>query len=141
MAVNITPIFSKVGDVQWLNLAAASAAIDGTGASLLFTADATNGGRVEKVRFKALGTNIATVARIFVNNGSTPATAANNVLFAEITLPGTTASAVASTAVVELPASGESAFPLVLPPSYRLYVALGTAVAAGYHITAVGGKY
>ena len=30
---------------------------------------------------------------------------------------------------------------LSLPPGYKLYVTLGTAVAAGYGVTAVGGKY
>lgn len=31
--------------------------------------DADNGGFVQRLRFKALGTNVATVARIFLNNG------------------------------------------------------------------------
>jgi hypothetical protein len=136
MAANTSPIYSKIGDVQWATLLTANNVYDGTGTvATIFTADATNGGRVEKIRFRALGTNVATVARVFINNGSTNATAANNTLYAEITLPATTASAVAATAVQEL------LDPIVLPPGYKLNVVLGTTVAAGYAIIAVGGKY
>jgi hypothetical protein len=141
MAANTSPIFSKVGDIQWLTLTTAAAAMDGTTATLLFTADATNGGRVERIHAKALGTNTASVLRIFVNNGSTPGTAANNVLIAEITLPATTAIATAAINPVELPSTNDVVFPLTLPPGFRLYAALGTTVAAGWVIAAVGGKY
>src|SRR4051812_17212374 len=95
MAVNITPIYSKVGDIQWATILTANTAKDGTGTVVtIFVADATNGGRVERVRARALGTNVATVLRIFINNGSTNATAANNTLWAEATLPATTLSEV-----------------------------------------------
>lgn len=142
MAGNIDPIFSKVGDIQWCSLTAANTAMDGTGTvGTAFTADATNGGRVERLRCKALGTNVATVLRVFVNNGSTNTTAANNTLIAEITLPATTASNVALLNLQELPSLTDTIFPLVLPIGYKLLVALGTAVSAGWQMTAVGGKY
>lgn len=144
MAGNTSQIFSKVGQVNWSVLTAANTAKNGTGTvATVFTADATNGGRVERIRFCAAGTNVATVARVFINNGSTNATAANNVLYAEITLPATTLSEVAAQALVELPLASidDSAFPIVLPPGYKINVTLGTAVAAGYAITAVGGAY
>ncbi len=136
MAGNTTPIYSKVGDIQWVTASAANTAKDGTGTvATVFTADATNGGRVEKVRFRALGTNIATVARLFINNGATNATATNNTLYDEITLPATTLSEVAALTMQEL------VIALVLPPGYKLNVTLGTAVSAGYAITAISGKY
>jgi hypothetical protein len=141
MAVNTTPIFSKVGDIQWIALTTAQTNMDGTNATLLFTADATNGGRVERIQAKALGTNVASVLRIFINNGSTSGTAANNTLVAEITLPATTASAVASNLPQVFPNANDVVFPIVLPPGYRLYAALGTTVAAGWQVTALGGKY
>lgn len=142
MPANTAPIYSKVGDIQWSTVASANTAKDGTGTvATIFTADATNGGRVERVRFRALGTNVATIARIFINNGSSNGTAANNILFAEATLPATTLSEVAALPVVELPQAQDVAFPLVLPPGYKLNVTLGTAVAAGYAVAAVGGKY
>lgn len=146
MAANTSPIYSLLGSIQWGTVATANTAKNGTGTVVtIFTADATNGGRVERVRFRALGTNTATVARIFINNGSDPTTATNNTLYAEITLPATTLSEVAALVLQEIPNPlniiDMSGFPLVLPPGYKLNVTIGTTVAAGYAVTAVGGKY
>jgi hypothetical protein len=160
MSGNTSQIFSKVGVINWAVLTAANTATDGTGTldaagtatsttghlGTLFTADATNGGRVERVRFMALGTNVATVARIFINNGSTNATAMNNALFAEIALPATTASNSANinnaATVYEVPNTIDvTGFPIVLPPGYKLMACLGTAVAAGWAVSAPGGSY
>lgn len=140
MAANTTPIYSKVGDIQWGTLlATANTAKDGTGTvATIFTADPTNGGRVERIKVRAAGTNVATVLRIFINNGSTNATPANNSLFAEITCPATTLSEVA--ALLD-PSVGITDFPLVLPPGYKLNCTIGTTVAAGVSITAIAGKY
>ena len=73
MAGNQAPIYSKIGDIQGGDILTTQAA-DYTGQGVnnasVFTADATNGGYVQRLRFKALGTNIATVARIYINNGS-----------------------------------------------------------------------
>lgn len=142
MAVNITPIYSKVGDIQWGTISAANTAKDGTGTVVtIFTSDATNGGRVEKVRIKSLGTNVVTVMRFFLNNGSTNATAANNSLIAEVTLPATTLSEVGALILQELPNALDSILPIALPAGYKIHVTLGTAVSAGYQVTAIGGKY
>jgi len=138
MAANTAPIFSLLGDVQWGTTAitTANVAKDGTGTVLTsFTADATNGGFVQRIRFRAAGTNVATVARVFINNGSTNATAANNVLFDEITLAATTLSETSALAVYELPLN------FALPPGYKLNITLGTTVAAGYYVSVIGGKY
>lgn len=141
MAANIYAIFSKVGDIQWVTLTTQHTEMDGTTAALLFTADATNGGRIDRIQAKALGSNVASVLRIFINNGSTPATAANNVLIAEVSLPVTTANAAAAINPIAIPHVNDVVFPLALPPGYRLYAALGTTVAAGWAIAAIGGKY
>jgi len=138
MAANTAPIFTLLGDIQWGTTAITSAntAKDGTGTVLTaFTADATNGGFVQKIRFRAAGTNVATVARVFINNGSTNATAGNNILFDEITLSATTLSEVASLPVYELPLN------FALPPGYKINVTIGTSVSAGYYVSVVGGKY
>ena len=150
-AVNTVPIYSRVADIQWIStdsdsptftagpLKTAVTAKDGTGNALvLFTADATNGGRVDRISARAVGTNTASVLRVFINNGSTAATIANNTLITEVTLPATTLSEVAALADVTI--SG-TPFPLVLPPGYRLLVTIGTTVAAGVRVTAYGGKY
>jgi hypothetical protein len=85
-----------------------------------------------------VGTNVATVLRIFINNGSTAATKANNTLYAEVTCPATTLSEVAALADVVITAPY---FPLALPPGYRLLASIGTTVAAGLRVSAYGGKY
>lgn len=137
MAANTAPIFSIAGDVEWGTTAITTqnTAKDGTGTVLTcFTAD-VDGAFVQRIRFRAAGTNIATVARVFINNGSTNATAANNILYDEITLAATTLSEVAALPVYELPLN------FALPAGYKLNVTLGTTVAAGYYVSVIGGKY
>lgn len=69
---NNNPIFSKMGVITGGGILTTAAA-DYTGLSInnlpVITADATNGGFIQRLRFKALGTNVATVARLFINNG------------------------------------------------------------------------
>lgn len=140
MPANTTPIFTAIPDIQWVNTALTqNLTTDLTSGTiyLCFTADATNGGYVTSMRFKALpgGNNIQTVARIWINNGATTGTAANNSLIDEVTLLATTAVANASTAATFVPLN----FPM--PAGYRLYVTIGTTVATGYDIVTFGGKY
>jgi hypothetical protein len=141
MPANNQPIFTRLADVQWTvsAMTVANTTTDLTAGTiyLAFTADATNGGYVQRIRFRTLGTNSnATVARVWVNNGSTNATAANNTLIDEITLPTTTVSQVAAQANYELPLN------FALPAGYRIYITLGTApTSAGWNATVIGGKY
>ncbi len=138
MAANVSPIFSRLADVQWaITVLAANTTTDLSGGTiyLVWTADATNGGLLQKLKIRQLGTNVATVMRVWINNGSTTATAANNTLYDEITILATTVSQTAALADIE------RAMNLPLPASYRVYVTLGTAVAAGFDVTGVGGKY
>lgn len=144
MPANTAPIYSIAGDVTnnaatAMNQPILLAANDFTGAgannSLVFTAG-TNGGFVKSLRFKANGTNVLTVARIFLNNGSTNATAANNSLFGEYVLPASTASITANT-------SPDFEYPIgiPLPAGFKIYVGLATAVAAGWTVVPLCGKY
>jgi hypothetical protein len=139
MPANLNPIFTRLGDIQWNTtpILAANTTTDLTSGTsyLVFTADTTNGGYVQKLRFRSLGTNVATVARIWINNGLTVATAANNILFDEISLAISTVSQTSALAVYELPIN------TAIPPGYKLYITLGTAVAAGYTCATIGGKY
>lgn len=249
MAANTSPIYSKLGNITRAAKLTTQAA-DFTGVSPfnkeVFTADATNGSFVSRLRFKALGANVATVARIYVNNGngnenwgSAPAaptagaavttggtilagtyyaqliaidaygqqtalgtlstgavttgntsiinwswtaipgavsyriyvgtinttgansyyfssatnsysqtamhlagtyddpSIGNSKLFGEISLPATSNLAVATTAMVDID------YPLnfALPPGWSIYVGLGTSVAAGWSVMAIGGDY
>ncbi len=138
MAANTNPIYTLIGDVQWGTgaLINANNAKDGTGTVMtVFSGDATNGGFVQRLRWRAAGTNIATVGRIFINNGQTNATPSNNVLHDEITLTATTLSEIAALANYEVPLN------FALPPGYKLNVTIGTTVASGYYVSTIGGKY
>lgn len=138
MAANTAPIFPRTPQVEWSNaVLAANTTTDLTSGTIyqVFAADATEGSRVDYLQIMALGTNVATVLRVWINNGSTTATAANNVMYKNITLPATTVSQTAQLTEQQVNLD------LSLPPGYKLYVTLGTAVAAGYGVTAVGGKY
>jgi hypothetical protein len=138
MAANKLPIFTHVP-----NIANSSAITDAnttkdltSGTSyLVFTADATVGSYLQKLRIRPKGTNVVTVMRVFLNNGLTTATVGNNMLYDELTLPATTNSETASIA------GNEIAMSMALPPGWRVYVTLGTLVAGGYVVTAVGGDY
>lgn len=146
MSANTSPIYSGKPAIRWATadgdggttgpIKTANTAKDGTGTvNTIFTADATNGSFVDKVIMRPAGSNVATVVRIFVNNGSTNATAANNILIAEYTCPLVTISEVTAQVPIELPLG------IGLPAAYRLYATIGTSVAAGIFISAVGGDY
>lgn len=144
MAANNEPIYSRQGQVAANGTTGfagtlLTATADYTGASanhqLVFTADATNGGYVQRLRFNAIGTNTASVARIYLNNGSANTTASNNVLFGQVSLPGTTAINTAATVEIDYPMN------VALPAGFRIYVGLGTTVSAGWICAAVGGAY
>lgn len=250
---NIQPIFSRVSDIQGgaiLITAAADYSGQNVFNTVVFTSDATNGGYVQRLRFKSLGTNVTTVARVYINNGSgvnapssnvpqnltgapsgsggvlltsnlvakvasidqwgvpsafssesanvavtgptgsvawncnassnsntyvlivgktpgseersftvvgantytqtgVPASANhvssiatysvaqlyNNYFYGEVSLPATTASASAPTQDIDYPLN------LALPPGYTILVGLGTTVATGWSVIALGGKY
>lgn len=144
MPANIEPIYTRRGQVAnngttGMNQLITAAATDYTGidadTSLVFTADSTNGSFVQRLRFKAGGTNVATVARIYINNGSAATTATNNTFYGEVSLPATTASTSAATIDVDYPMN------IALPAGFRVYVGLATAVAAGWVVTPVAGDY
>lgn len=138
MPANTSPIFSLVGAIEWsTSITAANTTADlTTGTSyLVFTAGA-NGSYVQKIRFRHTGTNAsATVARVWINNGSTTGTATNNVLFDEITIATNTLSQTAASINYELPLG------FALPPSYTIYVTIGTATSGGLRATVIGGDY
>jgi hypothetical protein len=135
---NTQPIFSIAGEAQWSSgaITAANTTTDLTSGTIyaIFTGG-TNGSYIQRIRFRHLGTNIATVARVWINNGSTTGSAANNTLWDEITLAANTLSQTAAAINYELP------FGFALPTGYIIYVTLGTAVAAGFKATIIGGDY
>ena len=79
MAANTSPIFSLLADIQGgdiLTTASADYTGQGVANAITFTANATNGGYVQRLRLKALGTNVASVLRVYINNGQSRLAAA-----------------------------------------------------------------
>lgn len=139
MAANTSPIFCKQPRASFVDLStSAVTSTDGTDANVktVFTADATNGSKVEDVFVVHKGTNSsATVVRFWINNGSTAGTATNNTLVYEMTMALNTLSQTAAST------PGVWRANLVLPAGYKLLAASGTAIAGGMAVTAVGGDY
>lgn len=135
--LNTTPIYTASGDTQWsVSATTANTTKDlSSGTSFLVFTAGSKGGYVQRIRFMPLGTNVATVARIWINDGDVTTTAANNTLWDNISLAATTNSETSAQPVFELPLN------IALPANYRIYVTLGTVVSAGYTITVIGGKY
>jgi hypothetical protein len=141
MPANVDPIYTREADIQWSQgyVTAANTTADLTSGTsyLVFTADATNGGFLRTLRFKPTpaGNTTATVARVWINNGSTTGTAINNTLYGEVTLPAITASGTVANVDIDYDIN------VPLPPGDRIYVTIHTASANGWAITAIGGKY
>ena len=143
MVANTSPIYTLTPDVSNNNGTTVGGTIltatgDYTGVSanhvLLHTAG-TNGSYVRRLRFKAIGTNIATVLRIYLNNGSTAGTATNNLFHGEISMPATTATNTAATTDIDYPME------IALPSGWRIYVGTATTVASGWIGSAIAGQY
>jgi hypothetical protein len=146
MPANTSPIFPLTANISWVSGAAANAATPGVTANTtfdltsgtiygpVFTAG-TNGSRLDFLRLRPLGTNVATVARVWINNGSATGTAVNNTLFFERSLAATTVSQTAEQLDIVIPLN------ISLQTTYKIYLTFGTAVAAGYHATVVAGDY
>ncbi len=137
MSANINPIFVGTPNVSWSGaITTANTAVDGTGTvATAFTAGA-NGSYVRRLKAKAGGNCTASILRIFVNNGSTNATAGNNVLIGELVLPAATASNLNQIAPdIEYPLN------FVLPAGYKLNMCIGTTVATSWNVMVEGGDF
>ncbi len=70
MAANTSPIFSAKAHIQGLSGILTTGAADFVGTNVnnlaVFKADVTNGSYLQRLRFKARGTNVATTARIYI---------------------------------------------------------------------------
>lgn len=142
MAANTNPIFSRTPDIQWVeSCTAANNTADLTSGTsyLVFTADATEGGWLEDVRCKANPANntAGTVMRVWLNNGSTLATASNSALIDEVNISPVTASASIAQQIWTV------LLKRAIPAGYRIYVTFGTAPggSGAFTVTAFGGKY
>lgn len=139
MPANTNPIFTREPDIQWASIpsgAAANTAVNGTGTVYTaWTADATNGGFLQRLRIKAANISAATVLRVFINNGGDNSVSANSILFDEISLPIISASNTAASLPFEVPMN------IPLPAGYKINVCLATSVTGEIQVSGIGGKY
>jgi len=131
-----SPNFTATPKIAWSgNLTTGTNTYDGTsGTTVVFTAG-SSGSFLRSLELEAAGTNVATVLRVFINNGSAVGTASNNALVMQYSLPATTASATVGTPHVTVPLN------LAVPAGYVVRVVLATTVAAGWQISSVHGDY
>lgn len=104
---------------------------DATGSNVYELVQATQNCYVDRLLFQSLGTNVATVARVFINVADPTTLAGNNFLHNEVTLPVTTATEVAAVTRIELDMD------IYLRTGQRLLLTVGTAIAAGYDVSAI----
>ena len=136
MAVTALPIFAQTPIFNvGATVTTANTAKDGTGTVVLIYTAGVNGSRIDTIKVRSTGTAVATVIRIFVNNGATNATATNNSLYVEATIAATTVSEIAAQVdnLIQMNIS--------LPATYRVYATIGTTVAAALQVSAQGGDY
>jgi hypothetical protein len=143
MAANTQPIYTKKGNLTanggtTMVAGMVTATGDYTGVSanhVLAHTSGADGSYIKRIRFVATGTCTGSVARIYLNNGSTNTTATNNQFIGQCTLPGVTAINTAATSEVDYPLD------MMIPAGFRIYIGLGTTVAASWIPTCIAGDY
>jgi hypothetical protein len=136
--LNTRPIYSALPNLGWAKVSTVNTTKTGTGTVYtVFTADATNGGRISHVRIRAYDTNgVTTVLRVFINNGGTNATASNNTLYTEAFIDIRSNSLTSADYELEVPLN------LALPAGYKVFVTLSNSIGSFFlFVTGVGGKY
>ena len=141
MAANIYPFYPQYAANSapaWVTLTTANTAMDGTGTvTTLFTAASADGHFIPYLIVRPLGTNVASVIRVFINNGADPTVATNNALITEIGTFATTASnTTPQNGIIHSMPPG-----FILPSGYKINLTLGTAVAAGLKVIAIQGAF
>jgi hypothetical protein len=155
MAASTAPIYTRTSDVQNGGLynsttiigPSANTATDGTGANMfaVFRADATEGGFVQKVIFKAVASPAATCIRVwYCSDTSSPFvantdnTAATTSMVAELTTAAWTASNTLASPQYEVPIN------FAMPAGTYLLASFGTSTGAagnGFTTLTIAGKY
>lgn len=136
MAANTNPIFALTPNITvGNNILTANTAMDGTGTVVTLYTAGINGSRLDYVKVRNTGTAVATVLRLFINNGGATSTATNNALFFEQTIAANTLTQTASSIDYLIPLN------ISLPAGYKITATIGTTVAAALVCSAVGGDY
>lgn len=146
MAANTSPIFARVPNNQGYQSSNLAVSLpDGTGANVvsIFQADTTEGGFVDEIRLKPLGSPAATVVRVYLCSvtGAYTAGVSNTVTTAFCIGEMSLAAVTSSTTV----AQNDLSIPIRkgLDPGHRILIGFGTltGAATGYAFTVFGSKY
>jgi hypothetical protein len=136
MSANNAPIFVGTPRNWFISTGVnANTALDGTGTTAVLLTGGANGSKITKLRLFHLGTNIATVVRFFINNGSASSTPANNMLIHEETMAANSLSQVAASVPIEI------AVDIPIAAGYKVLVTIGTSIASGIAVSADGGDF
>lgn len=141
MPANTIPIFPLTPKVGFGKVLAANTGTDGTGTVVLLYTAGGNGSKIDQIRFRHLGVNVASVLRLFINDGG-----ANYFLAFERSIPALAAlSQVAESSDFDITIpknTTETASPIpYLPAGYKIYGAVGTVLAAGIMVSIHGADY
>ncbi len=123
-AANTSPV--GTGTVVFLQTNTAGTAADWVAGA--------GGAFIDQIVAIPLGTNVATVMRVFTNANATNGTAANNDLLAEAACPASTVSQTAPLAPVII------SLKRWFPAGTKIFVTIGTAVAAGFSVSMYGSQ-
>lgn len=150
LAPNTKPIYSKLPSINGVavggtaNTQSGGVGTIGTDIYKAFTADATNGSFVSRIRLSPVATvaataTSATVLRIFISNKTSGATTqADTWLFQEVAAPAQTADqTTTATNFIEVPLG------FALPPSYTILVSshIVNAANTSWTATVLGGDF
>ena len=145
MSANTVPIFPDKSNISWATLTTANTAMDGTGLTQVAFVAGAEGSRIDQIKVRSLGTNDATVLRIFINNGQDLSVASNNSLVHEVGMLATTAiqtDALADCIVLITEGNADPICPIpYLPSNYKLLVTIGTSAVSGIQVTVFGADY
>jgi len=117
-------------------ITAANEDMDGTGTVTFIGKPVDEDIFVDQIFGRPIGANVASLARLWVNNGDSHETAANNTFLTEKELPSTLALDHDVAYVPQVVITR-----LELPANHRLLITLGTAVTAGWRFTALTGDH
>jgi hypothetical protein len=138
MSQNTAPIFTQtpeigIGTIATSNSLSPYDMTSGPSSSLFVAGP--SGSYVSKIRVKPSGSTAATVLRFFINNGGATTVAANNTLYAELSLPAITLSTTLAQNDFEVPMN------IALPGSFAIFGIAGAFTTGGFKITTIGGDY
>lgn len=136
MAANTSPIYVASNGTAngGATITTANTAKDGSGTvATVFTADATNGGYIKGLKVTPKAANVQTVLRVFITSGTSQTPA--YMFGGGVTIFATTNSETARLDDYYVPID------LILAPGTKVNCTIGTTVAGGIDVVAIGGQF